>query len=372
MKLDKTSGYILGIVSIVALVAIVVMIMNNMGSSFDISGQVVAAATSNTTNCTDTDGGMVYTVKGTVSGGTWGATGAAYSAKTDWCDAKGYLGEFSCNTNTTAYVSYVNCTTVVGPGYYCSSGVCVNTSVATANTTDLIANTSVFAGFVNPGGVVYRMSNGTVISNNVTLNLTIGVKNQGTTVPRGTYYSAQGIQMISELGNTVIPFTQNFFGYITPPAAGSTTMLNAKTYSYSYSEAFLNELYNFGSSVVTWNYYVDDYSRKSGSTYYGVPETNETNNNGTTSVEFESDYITFITVDCRVDADCDSTEYCANYVDYVIYGKTQYSCITKECTTDADCATGCGCSGNSGSRERYTCFDYVGGSTYLTNTTCTY
>lgn len=75
--------------------------------------------------CTDTDGGLNYVEKGTISGGRWYYTEAAYTSKTDSCIAtSGQLQEFHC-IDIDASVSYVNCEDVVGTGYTCSDGACV-------------------------------------------------------------------------------------------------------------------------------------------------------------------------------------------------------------------------------------------------------
>ncbi len=120
MKLDLTSKYILGIVGIVALVAVVVMMMSNTSSSFDISGQAVAAR-----KCTDTDSGFDYTTKGTISGGTWKTTGSTYTAKIDSCNAKGQLQEGFCSDSTHGFYVFKYCESVMGAGYICEDGACV-------------------------------------------------------------------------------------------------------------------------------------------------------------------------------------------------------------------------------------------------------
>lgn len=156
MVKEKTSLYLLGIVGIVAVVGIVVLLLNGGQVPAQVSeGDIVGFATTSAT-CTETDGGLVYTTKGTISGGTWKTTGASYTTKTDYCDPRGKLQEYYCSSNTTAFVRATNCTTV-NPSYICSNGACVNA------TPDLIIT-----------GINSVTINAT---NNMTVNFTI--KNQG-------------------------------------------------------------------------------------------------------------------------------------------------------------------------------------------------
>lgn len=73
--------------------------------------------------CTDTDNGLNYTKSGSVSGGYWLSTNATYSDKSDTCTT-GLLDEYYCSNSTHAFYTTVNCTSVVGGKYACSSGVC--------------------------------------------------------------------------------------------------------------------------------------------------------------------------------------------------------------------------------------------------------
>ncbi len=73
--------------------------------------------------CTDTDSGLNYTTNGSVSGGYWLSTNATYSDKSDTCTT-GLLDEYYCSNSTHAFYTTVNCTSVVGVEYACSSGVC--------------------------------------------------------------------------------------------------------------------------------------------------------------------------------------------------------------------------------------------------------
>jgi len=137
---DKTSLYLLSIVSIVAIVGIVVFILNNNGStSFSASANLAGQATASAT-CSDTDSGLAYMTQGTISGGTWKTTGRRYSDKTDSCvtsgSKAGMLLEGFCSDSTHGFYVYKNCATVVGAGSICQNGACTSTDTDGDGLTD--------------------------------------------------------------------------------------------------------------------------------------------------------------------------------------------------------------------------------------------
>lgn len=68
------------------------------------------------TTCTDTDGGDVSTIRGTISGTTEG--GNSFDPQTDTCASDSILIEYSCDL--TRYSGYKR-----DPSVYCAGG-CVN------------------------------------------------------------------------------------------------------------------------------------------------------------------------------------------------------------------------------------------------------
>lgn len=124
VKSEKTNLYLLSIVGIVAVVGIVILLLQSSEQSVwtdgDIAGQATASAT-----CTDTDGGLAYTTRGTVSGGTWKTTGRAYTRGTDYCGSSNKVWEYYCSDATHAFVRANDCATV-GRGYVCKNGACID------------------------------------------------------------------------------------------------------------------------------------------------------------------------------------------------------------------------------------------------------
>ncbi len=126
MKIDNSSKYILGIVSIVAVVGIVVMLMSSgldvlSSDGYDTTGQVASVSSS---ICKDTDGGKVYTTQGTVSGGL----PTSRSSYTDTCTSSDSLTEYFCGTANKRKSQTVSCSSAVGSGYVCENGACVEGS----------------------------------------------------------------------------------------------------------------------------------------------------------------------------------------------------------------------------------------------------
>lgn len=110
------------IVGLVALVAIGIMLLSV--SDLSTVGQVHSAPI----QCTDTDGGAMYTEQGTMTI-TSSITGFGNAPKTDVCEDNDYLREYLCPTRGQAAYTIVSCEDVVGAGAYCSDGACVPTAV---------------------------------------------------------------------------------------------------------------------------------------------------------------------------------------------------------------------------------------------------
>jgi hypothetical protein len=145
-KHDVNTGlYLVAMVGIVAVIGLIVLVMNNGGSSFelsteDLSGDALkklqrqegfsvelgskgpkAIQEEPLVPCSDTDAGLEYDEQGTVSG-----TGISQPySMTDYC-AAGKLWEFYCNQDGFAtYERAVDCEAVIGSGYECLNGECV-------------------------------------------------------------------------------------------------------------------------------------------------------------------------------------------------------------------------------------------------------
>lgn len=185
MKTDRTSKYLLLIVVIVAIVALTTLSLRQNDKTLSYSSlmdkDIIGFATASAT-CSDTDGGLVYTMKGTISGGTWKTTGATYSDKTDFCSSKEKLQEYYCSSNTTGFSSATNCTKI-NPNYVCSNGACVNatktnaTNATNATTTTNVTNATNTTALPD---IIITEINFVKINetNNITVNFTI--KNNGT------------------------------------------------------------------------------------------------------------------------------------------------------------------------------------------------
>jgi hypothetical protein len=123
MKLNKTSGYILAIVGIVAVVGIIIMIINNVGSSSNISGQAIGTKT-RLLKCSDTDGGENFVSEGTVSGGMWASNSSYSDPMTDNCYGEERLTEFYCNKDGIHLeVDFIYCDSI-DSRYTCHDGKC--------------------------------------------------------------------------------------------------------------------------------------------------------------------------------------------------------------------------------------------------------
>ncbi len=211
---------------------------------------------------------------------------------------------------------------------------------------DLVGDSSTTTVSLSPGTVYIITTNGTIITSNVTANLTIGVLNQGDgtaqAITSGSNYKYTYNQLYLQYGGSSSAGTSwSDSSFSLAPLASRT--YTARTTVYG---SLLYALYTSGTVTATLAYAVDSYTyyRTSGSkTYtYGISESDETNNNGTISVSVSSSGITF---------------------------------IGAECDTDSYCASGCGCNtpgypDYSASLTKYACYQYAGGSTYITTTEC--
>lgn len=121
---EKINLYLLSIVGIVAVVGIVILLLQSSEQSVWTDGDIAGQATSAT--CTDTDSGLAYTTRGTVSGGMWKTTGRTYTRGTDYCGSSNKVWEYYCSDATHAFVSAKDCATVVGADYVCKNGACID------------------------------------------------------------------------------------------------------------------------------------------------------------------------------------------------------------------------------------------------------
>lgn len=117
MKTDKTVTYLVGIVLVIA---IIVSVVSLYSANYD--DDLTGAATAST--CSDTDSGIDYKTKGTISGGTWKTTGKTYAYKIDSCNVKGQLQEGFCPDSKHGFYVFKYCNQVVGTGYICYDGAC--------------------------------------------------------------------------------------------------------------------------------------------------------------------------------------------------------------------------------------------------------
>ncbi len=76
-------------------------------------------------SCTDSDGGLNYFVKGTVTT----VNGTNNVTNTDYCTTSNSLKEFSCTATQTIFCSEL------GKSYMCSNGACVSNATNAINTT---------------------------------------------------------------------------------------------------------------------------------------------------------------------------------------------------------------------------------------------
>lgn len=330
---EKTAYYILALVAIVGIVGVAVLLMNSVSvENQDITGMAMGDP-----NCYDSDGGLTYTTQGTISGGTWKTTNAVYPDKTDSCHINGKLLEYYCSDATHGFFVAKSCAAVVGAGYTCASGACVNvtnttsTNTSVTNTTnsttsnitampDLVLNSSASFAKFSPG-IAYIFPNGSMLTN-TSLNVTLAIKNQGTATASGGSYSSVSIKNLdnsfaiyfsSGLSNLYLPF--------------SSTYSITQKYNYFEDSSFVRDLYTNGSVNTTMNYSID-YMSSNGVNLYGIPESNETNNNGTLSVSISSSGITWVVAECSTSSDCASgcscsSTYscsCPQYPDLIITG----------------------------------------------------
>jgi hypothetical protein len=107
-------------------------------------------------SCSDTDGGMVYTIKGTVSG--------YYNSKqysyTDYCTSNTVLKEYYCSSKLQYSTSY----TCSGTTNACVNGACVQQTTiptTTVATTSIITTTIPNSCSDTDGGMIYGVK-GTV------------------------------------------------------------------------------------------------------------------------------------------------------------------------------------------------------------------
>lgn len=309
MKLDKTSGYILGIVGIVALVGIVVMIMNNAGVfSTNISGQVTSAACGdgtcvspeNSRNC-PADCGTAPTC----GDGTCVSPETPLRCPAD-CGAVPTCGDGTCDSKENVRNCPTDCRDADTDGVPDSLDVCAgyddsvdadkdgvpdgcdvctgyDDSVDTdADSTpdgcdlpDLVldaAGTSVYFA----GKAWVNNSNGDVINQSANATVYLSVMNEGTETASGTSYNDVDIlysgSYIANPSSSYTYFNMRVGSSQLLPL-GDSAPLRSTTDSSVLS--FLQEIYDSGTPTVTISYDID-YA----STLY-IVESDESNNEGT-------------------------------------------------------------------------------------------
>lgn len=132
-KRNQNNFHLLFIVAIVAIISIVIFVLSSNSQTFsdqDYVGEALKASSLKTvpftlTSCSDTDFGFDYATKGTISGGKWKTSGKTYTAKTDSCNVRGQVQEGFCASSTEAFYVFKYCDDVVGAGYVCEDGACV-------------------------------------------------------------------------------------------------------------------------------------------------------------------------------------------------------------------------------------------------------
>jgi len=135
MKNKNIANYILGIVLLVAFFGVILLIMPKV----PLVGKATEIAT---TECSDTDGGINYTIQGTISGGTWLTNNQTYSTMntTDICyQGNMRLKEYYCSDSMHGFYKIINCEEELGENYQCSEGQCVKNDTLTNN--NKISNT---------------------------------------------------------------------------------------------------------------------------------------------------------------------------------------------------------------------------------------
>lgn len=277
---EKSSLYILSIVCIVAIVGLVVLIITGRTGtessfSFGIGENSFVGYATVSATCRDTDSGLVYTTKGTISGGTWKTTGASYTAKTDYCDARGKLQEYYCSSNTTAFVSAKNCS-ILYPGYICKDGTCVNgttiTNVTTINVTNATNATALPDLIIT--GINFVNINAT---NNITVNFTI--KNQGT----------------ADAGYSGILHTTFWIPYTDTDGSSKTSVGTGYQYVSAYYDLKAGESITGKITSGLSSTFVDDI-RAGNSHDIGITLSTDWTNHITESDETNNEYTTTVTV----------------------------------------------------------------------------
>jgi hypothetical protein len=355
--------YILGAVVVVAVVGVLSLLMT--GSSNNLTGQALGDPT-----CKDTDGGSAYTTQGTITGGTWKTTGAAYTSETDSCLTKGSqlgkLKEYFCSDATHAFYVVKSCATVVGAGYVCISGACVldSDSDGVPDATDVCpgyddaddadgdgtpdgCDTTTYSDLTHDEdstsftvtGTGYITAEGDIADLDVTMTSLCGIRNDGTgtaaTPSGGRTYSKCSFKDSSSSILVAPTFSISTFSLAPGDIYtwGSTNTLTTASF-----QDFFEELYA-GATDIDVVYSIDSYAKTS----YRITESDETNNAGTVTISVDPSAITWVEVDCASNSDCSATTYCDS---------SSHTCVTAECTSDSDCPSGCACS-----TRDYACYE---------------
>ncbi|MEK6920821.1 MAG: hypothetical protein AABX82_02975 [Nanoarchaeota archaeon] len=371
MKVDNTTKYMFGMVGVVLLVGLFVLFLNNgsSGSMTDLSGHATAVTCGDgtcarnearTASCaadctsTDTDGDGLYDYQETY--GLYGSTPFTATDPNDAdSDGDGLSdGEEVQTYNTkpkssdsdsdgltdydevTIYGTSPTSIDTDNDGYSDAVEISLGTDPNDASShpmPDLIL--SGHSVTFSPGGVAYITSNGTVAYSNSTVNFSLIVQNIGTGAVGSKIYAKDGASLTFN-GKVAAGSKQIISGtHYSSLSSGNSVTITDKE---SISGLVLHEIMTNGTASLTFNYTLDSYSYASKTSWYGVNESNEGNNNGTMSVALSSSGITFIPADCA---------------------------------TNRDCASGCACTTRTDSPP-FACMQTTtsGGSTYTTTTPC--